>query len=80
MSAHRSAYELAPAGTLPDEKDNVSILHRDISVGNIIIHQGHGVLIDWELAKVKGEDDVRAAYRTVSMFVSSHCHVLIEND
>jgi thiamine kinase-like enzyme len=28
------------------------ILHRDISVGNILItSQGNGILIDWELSK-----------------------------
>ncbi|KAG0697705.1 hypothetical protein DFH29DRAFT_789447, partial [Suillus ampliporus] len=26
--------------------------HQDLSVGNIIIYQGKGILIDWDLAKV----------------------------
>ncbi|KAI6043275.1 hypothetical protein EDC04DRAFT_2519824, partial [Pisolithus marmoratus] len=29
------------------------LLHRDISTGNIIIFQGHGYLIDWDLAKAR---------------------------
>lgn len=42
-----------------------NILHRDISVGNIIIVGGHGYLIDWELAKLDGSNP-RARERTVS--------------
>jgi serine/threonine protein kinase len=30
---------------------NAGILHRDISPGNIIIHEGSGLLIDWDLSK-----------------------------
>ncbi|KAG2124293.1 hypothetical protein BD769DRAFT_1307493, partial [Suillus cothurnatus] len=28
------------------------ILHRDLSVGNIVIYRGKGFLIDWDLAKL----------------------------
>ena len=38
--AHKEAFE------------NAKILHRDISVGNILItNDGHGLLIDWDLSK-----------------------------
>ncbi|KIJ58972.1 hypothetical protein HYDPIDRAFT_101636, partial [Hydnomerulius pinastri MD-312] len=29
----------------------IGVLHRDVSAGNIIIFLGHGLLIDWDLAK-----------------------------
>jgi serine/threonine protein kinase len=31
---------------------NAGILHRDISAGNIIIYNGGGLLIDWDLSKL----------------------------
>ena len=37
--AHSEAYEKA------------GILHRDISVGNIMLYKGGGFLIDWDLSK-----------------------------
>lgn len=36
--AHKDAYD-------------AGILHRDISPGNIIIHEGSGLLIDWDLSR-----------------------------
>ncbi|KAI5115328.1 hypothetical protein M0805_009203 [Coniferiporia weirii] len=44
IEAHGKAYE-------------AGILHRDISIGNIMItHDGRGMLIDWDLAKPVDED------------------------
>ncbi|KAH8813576.1 hypothetical protein DL96DRAFT_1535738 [Flagelloscypha sp. PMI_526] len=40
LQAHQDAYEIA------------GILHRDMSPGNWIIHDGRGYLIDWELSKL----------------------------
>jgi RIO-like serine/threonine protein kinase len=54
--AHKYAYEKA------------GIIHRDVSVGNILITQdGKGLLIDWDLSKkVNSENKPRQAQRTVS--------------
>lgn len=57
--AHKDAYNKA------------GVLHRDISVGNIMITKGHGILIDWDLSKqVKqdpsADDKVKQPTRTVS--------------
>ncbi|KAG2740242.1 hypothetical protein P692DRAFT_20678748, partial [Suillus brevipes Sb2] len=38
--AHKDAFELA------------KVLHRDLSVGNVVIYKGKGYLIDWDLAKL----------------------------
>ncbi|KAG1875661.1 hypothetical protein DFJ58DRAFT_836240, partial [Suillus subalutaceus] len=35
-----------------DAFENAKILHRDLSVGNIVIYRGKGFLIDWDLAKL----------------------------
>ncbi|KAG1846396.1 hypothetical protein DFJ58DRAFT_663782, partial [Suillus subalutaceus] len=40
LIAHKDVYELA------------KVLHQDLSVGNIVIHKGIGILIDWDLAKL----------------------------
>ena len=49
---------------------DAGVLHRDISVGNIIILQnGTGLLVDWDLCKVMdpaSENEERAVERTVS--------------
>lgn len=49
--------------------ENAKILHRDISVGNVIISDRGGLLIDWDLAK--DIDDLeklsRQPFRTVSL-------------
>ena len=46
------------------------VLHRDVSIGNIIISDdGTGLLVDWDLCKVMdstSEDGERAIERTVS--------------
>ncbi|KAF8222203.1 hypothetical protein L208DRAFT_1082801, partial [Tricholoma matsutake] len=46
--------------------DNARILHRDISIGNVIISDRGGLLIDWDLSK--DVDDLanisRQPYRT----------------
>ncbi|KAG2341489.1 hypothetical protein BDR05DRAFT_846224, partial [Suillus weaverae] len=40
LIAHKDAHDLA------------KLLHRDLSVGNIVIHRNSGILIDWDLAKL----------------------------
>ncbi|KAG2362920.1 hypothetical protein BDR07DRAFT_1283520 [Suillus spraguei] len=40
LLAHKDAYEKA------------GILHRDLSIGNIVMFRGKGILIDWDLAKL----------------------------
>ena len=52
------------------------VLHRDISIGNIIIVGGRGILIDWDLSKRMKEDSsecdkVRQPTRTVSLALSN---------
>ena len=55
MIAHSHAYE------------NAKVLHWDISVGNIILmDEGGGLLIDWELVKLVDDDKSRRPDRTVS--------------
>ena len=45
------------------------VLHRDISVGNIIIHNGEGLLIDWDLSVVMDKKSKRRRQeRTVRTF------------
>ncbi|KAG2137103.1 uncharacterized protein EDB93DRAFT_1046386, partial [Suillus bovinus] len=39
LLAHKDAYEKA------------GVLHRDLSIGNIVMFRGKGILIDWDLAK-----------------------------
>ena len=61
------------ANLSPAHKDAyiTGILHRDISVGNIIIHDDHGWLIDWDMSKPVSSDakieTPRRATRTVSI-------------
>ena len=56
----------------PGHKDafDAGILHCDISVGNIIIDQGKGWLIDWDMSKPISAnlefETARRATRTVS--------------
>ena len=52
--AHSHAFEVA------------KLLHRDISMGNIILtDEGRGLLIDWEMAKKVNEIGRRRPDRTV---------------
>jgi serine/threonine protein kinase len=56
-AAHGDAYEKA------------SILHRDISPGNIMItNDGRGFLIDWDLAKDTNSKGARSLGRTVCAY------------
>jgi len=54
-----------------DAYNEAQLLNRDISVGNILItHDGHGLLGDWELSKLRSElGRPRQAERTVSFCV-----------
>ena len=48
---------------------NADVLHRDISAGNIIIHEGKGLLIDWDLAVVTDKQSgPKRKERTVRTF------------
>ena len=49
--------------------ENAKILHRDISVGNIIISDRGGLLIDWDLAKdIDNLENIsRQPFRIVSL-------------
>ncbi|KAG2029840.1 hypothetical protein BDR03DRAFT_839063, partial [Suillus americanus] len=53
LLAHQDAYEKA------------KLLHRDLSVGNIVIFRGQGFLIDWDLAKLVTIEGPRQTTRTV---------------
>ena len=54
FEAHSHAFEVA------------KLLHRDISMGNIILtNEGRGLLIDWEMAKKVNEIGRRRPDRTV---------------
>jgi len=58
--AHKEAYE------------NARILHRDVSVGNILItDEGRGLLIDWDMCKHVRDlpEAARQSERTVSFLV-----------
>jgi RIO-like serine/threonine protein kinase len=60
VSAHRDAYE------------NCQVLHRDISVRNVLIlPNGKGMLNDWDMAKRKGTPS-RDHERTVSLFLKKY--------
>ena len=65
MSAEPHLFPLAHTEAI----ENAKILHRDISVGNVIISDRGGLLIDWDLAK--DIDDLeklsRQPFRTVSL-------------
>ncbi|KAG2151503.1 hypothetical protein DEU56DRAFT_728043, partial [Suillus clintonianus] len=61
LFAHKDAYE------------NAKILHRDLSVGNIVIYRGVGFLIDWDLAKLLTIRGSRQTTRTGTwQFMSAH--------
>jgi len=58
---------------------DASILHRDISVGNIMISEGGGFLIDWDMCvRVgSGAKSSRRVERTVGIFLwSQDCLVV----
>ncbi|KAG1765365.1 hypothetical protein EDD22DRAFT_845472 [Suillus occidentalis] len=52
LIAHKDAFEL------------VKVLHRDLSVGNVVIYKGKGYLIDWDLAKLVNINGPRQTTRT----------------
>jgi len=63
--------------TIAHEKSvSAGVLHQDRSPGNIIIHNGHGVLIDWDLSKLIDSSGV--SERTVSFhFIQSTYSVFL---
>ncbi|KAG0691993.1 hypothetical protein DFH29DRAFT_818458, partial [Suillus ampliporus] len=61
LFAHKDAFE------------NAKILHRDLSVGNIVIYRGVGFLIDWDLAKLLTIRGSRKTTHTGTwQFMSAH--------
>ncbi|KAG2108560.1 hypothetical protein BD769DRAFT_1306910, partial [Suillus cothurnatus] len=65
LLAHKDAYEKA------------GILHRDLSIGNIVIFRGKGILIDWDLAKSISTKGPRQSTRTGTwQFMSAY---LVQN-
>ncbi|KAG1853458.1 hypothetical protein DFJ58DRAFT_660885 [Suillus subalutaceus] len=65
LIAHKDAYHKA------------GVLHRDLSAGNVGIHKGKGILIDWDLSKlinVKGARQV--THMGTWQFMSAH---LVQN-
>ena len=60
--------------------ENAGILHRDISVGNVLINDEGGLLIDWDLSKdIRDLDRVpRQPFRTVCLdvHVCDHPHIV----
>jgi len=61
-SAHKEAYE-------------AGILHRDVSVGNIMITpEGRGLLIDWDMCKcIDDLPQIRQSERTVGPYLNQLC-------
>lgn len=58
---------------------NAGILHRDFSPGNVIIlDDGSGRLIDWDLSKPVQQKDTGPRCQTRTVNISALCHVLIE--
>ena len=56
-----------------DAATKANILHRDISLGNIMIMGDDGMLIDWELSKrIDQEGTAQSEEKTVSL-VTIHC-------
>lgn len=51
----------------------IGILHRDLSVGNIIIVNGRGYLIDWDFAKSISVEWPRRLTRTVCVLYVHRC-------
>ncbi|KAG1878998.1 hypothetical protein F4604DRAFT_1923685 [Suillus subluteus] len=69
LIAHKDAYELA------------KILHRDLSVGNIVVFEGVGILIDWDLAKLITIQGPRQRNRTgtwqfMSAYLTAQIHAV----
>jgi hypothetical protein len=60
---------LSPSLAHTEAFENAKILHRDISVGNVIISDRGGLLIDWDLAKdVEDLEKIsQQPFRTVSL-------------
>ncbi|KIJ67273.1 hypothetical protein HYDPIDRAFT_84142, partial [Hydnomerulius pinastri MD-312] len=47
-----------------DVYHKASVLHHDVSAGNVVIHLGVGILIDWDLAKLVDTSGPRQTTRT----------------
>ncbi|KIM57466.1 hypothetical protein SCLCIDRAFT_81206, partial [Scleroderma citrinum Foug A] len=47
-----------------DAFEKAGVLHGDISVGKIMIYEGMGILIDWDLVKLINQSGPRQTTRT----------------
>ncbi|KAG1866885.1 hypothetical protein F4604DRAFT_1585206 [Suillus subluteus] len=54
--------------------EDCDILHHDLSVGNIMVHENEGVLIDWDLTKLTHDLGPRQITRTVCIFHLGDSH------
>ncbi|KAG1726334.1 hypothetical protein EDD22DRAFT_961450 [Suillus occidentalis] len=70
-----------------DTHDLAKLLHRDLSVGNVVIHDGIGILIDWDLAKLITIQGPRQKNRTgtwqfMSAYLVAHSDAIhrVEDD
>ena len=61
FAAHREAYYIG------------RVLHRDVSAGNIVIYNGGGLLIDWDMSK---DFDLTSDDKTISRTVGFISHIL----
>ncbi|KAG1843221.1 hypothetical protein C8R48DRAFT_579610, partial [Suillus tomentosus] len=60
-----------------DAYTKAGVLHRDLSVGNIVMFCGKGILIDWDLAKLVSIKGPRQTTRTGTwQFMSAY---LVQN-
>jgi serine/threonine protein kinase len=65
LAAHRESYY------------NANVLHRDISAGNILIYEGGGLLIDWDMSKdLDLKSDEKSILRTVGYIFVPYTPVL----
>ncbi|KAG2059965.1 hypothetical protein BDR06DRAFT_857804, partial [Suillus hirtellus] len=69
LIAHKEAFKLA------------KVLHRDLSVGNVIIYKGQGYLINWDLAKsinIQGPQQTTCTgtWQFMSAYLIEHKYVI----
>jgi hypothetical protein len=60
-----------------DACNKAGVLHRDLSVGNVVIHGVIGILIDWDLAKLIALRGPRQITRTVQSFFTQDSYFVL---
>ncbi|KAG1901812.1 uncharacterized protein F5891DRAFT_950119, partial [Suillus fuscotomentosus] len=70
-----------------DTFERAKVLHRDLSVGNVVIYKGKGYLIDWDLAKLVSIQGPRQKMHTgtwqfMSAYLVEHSNAIhaVEDD